>query len=277
MSIIAVVAICLAICLVVSICVYLKLKSDIRKSTLLYKSIFQEYLSLIDTLTESVLSAESTGVDCLREIEQLKKKIAKSQLMTSSVANEPLHDRGDDAKQKNAKKTTDVTQPNDKKQEKDNFLTPYISPKGKLLNNVEIGFNANIRLLKELIKYPIVQNMFYQDSMTIEMFNIDYLQKWQPHRFNSRGTLCNLVIVAKDNLDKYLEYETYESNGKFVAKIPCSQWGLEKFYSMFCAARRVELKDIRAKKVERNNRSIRRLDEKLARVRQLQEAKYNEK
>ena len=197
--------------------------------------------------------------------------------MTSSVANEPLHDSGYDAKQKNAKKTTDVTQPNDKKQEKDNFLTPYISPKGKLLNNVEIGFNANIRLLKELIKYPIVQNMFYQDSMTIEMFNIDYLQKWQPHRFNSRGTLCNLVIVAKDNLDKYLEYETYESNGKFVAKIPCSQWGLEKFYSMFCAARRVELKDIRAKKVERNNRSIRRLDEKLARVRQLQEAKYNEK
>lgn len=123
-------------------------------------------------------------------------------------------------------------------------LSPYISYKGHLLNNIEMGFNANIRLIKSLANHPVMQNIFKRDKMTIKVFNIEYLKKWQPHRFNSANQICDLRIISADDIEKYSEYETYKSNEKLVVKIPQNKWHLTKFYSMFCAARRVELKTL---------------------------------
>jgi hypothetical protein len=53
-----------------------------------------------------------------------------------------------------------------------------------------------------------------------------------------------LRIISADDIKKYSEYETYKSNEKLVVKIPQNKWYLTKFYSMFCAARRVELKTL---------------------------------
>lgn len=107
------------------------------------------------------------------------------------------------------------------------------------------GFNANIKALKANANLPALVELMNADALTFEIFNIEYLQKWQSHRFNENNALCNLVVVTDKNRDKYAEFEKYTNNGKEVAKVPARAWSATAFYNMFKAARRMELKTMR--------------------------------
>lgn len=107
------------------------------------------------------------------------------------------------------------------------------------------GFNANIKALKTNANLPALVELMNADALTFEMFNIEYLKKWQVHRFNSADALCNLVVVTDKNREKYAEFEKYTNNGKEVAKVPARAWSVTAFYNMFKAARRMELKTAR--------------------------------
>ena len=107
------------------------------------------------------------------------------------------------------------------------------------------GFNANIKALKANTNLPALIELMNTDALTFEMFNIEYLKKWQSHRFNSADALCNLVVINDKNREKYAEFEKYTNNGKEVAKIPARAWSVTAFYNMFKAARRAELKTAR--------------------------------
>lgn len=107
------------------------------------------------------------------------------------------------------------------------------------------GFNANIKALKANANLPALIELMNADALTFEMFTIEYLQKWQAHRFNSADALCNLVIITDKNREKYAEFEKYTNNGKEVAKVPARAWSVTAFYNMFKAARRTELKTMR--------------------------------
>lgn len=107
------------------------------------------------------------------------------------------------------------------------------------------GFNANTKALKANANLPALIELMNADALTFEMFTIEYLQKWQSHRFNENNALCNLVVVTDKNRDKYAEFEKYTNNGKEVAKVPARAWSVTAFYNMFKAARRTELKTLR--------------------------------
>ena len=107
------------------------------------------------------------------------------------------------------------------------------------------GFNANIKALKANANLPALVELMNTDALTFEMFNIEYLQKWQSHRFNGNNALCNLVVINEKNREKYAEFEKYTNNGKEVAKVPARAWSVTAFYNMFKAARRTELKTLR--------------------------------
>lgn len=107
------------------------------------------------------------------------------------------------------------------------------------------GFNANIKALKANVNLPALVELMNADALTFEIFTIEYLQKWQSHRFNALNALCNLVIITDKNREKYAEFEKYTNNGKEVAKVPARAWSVTAFYNMFKAARRTELKTAR--------------------------------
>ena len=107
------------------------------------------------------------------------------------------------------------------------------------------GFNANIKALKVNANLPALVELMNADALTFEMFTIEYLQKWQSHRFNAQNALCNLVIITDKNREKYAEFEKYTNNAKEVAKVPARAWCVTAFYNMFKAARRAELKTLR--------------------------------
>lgn len=107
------------------------------------------------------------------------------------------------------------------------------------------GFNANIKALKANANLPALVELMNADALTFEMFTIEYLQKWQGHRFNANNALCNLVVVTDKNREKLAECEKYTNNGKEVAKVPARAWSVTAFYNMFKAARRMELKTAR--------------------------------
>lgn len=107
------------------------------------------------------------------------------------------------------------------------------------------GFNANIKALKANANLPALVELMNADALTFEMFTIEYLQKWQAHRFNSADALCNLVVITDKNRERYADFEKYTNNGKEVAKVPARAWSVTAFYNMFKAARRAELKTLR--------------------------------
>ena len=107
------------------------------------------------------------------------------------------------------------------------------------------GFNANIKALKVNANLPALIELMNADALNFDMFNIEYLQKWQKHRFNENNALCNLVVVTDKNREKYADFEKYTNNGKEVAKVPARAWSVTAFYNMFKAARRMELKTLR--------------------------------
>lgn len=107
------------------------------------------------------------------------------------------------------------------------------------------GFNANIKALKANANLPALIELMNTDALNFDMFNIEYLQKWQKHRFNENNALCNLVVITDKNREKYSEFEKYTNNGKEVAKVPARAWSVTAFYNMFKAARRAELKTMR--------------------------------
>lgn len=107
------------------------------------------------------------------------------------------------------------------------------------------GFNANIKALKANANLPALVELMNADALNFDMFNIEYLQKWQSHRFNENNALCNLVVITDKNREKYAEFEKYTNNGKEVAKVPARAWSVTAFYNMFKAARRTELKTLR--------------------------------
>lgn len=107
------------------------------------------------------------------------------------------------------------------------------------------GFNANIKALKANANLPALIELMNADALTFEMFTIEYLQKWQNHRFNSVNSLCNLVVITDKNREKYADFEKYTNNNKEVAKVPARAWSVTAFYNMFKAARRMELKTAR--------------------------------
>lgn len=115
-----------------------------------------------------------------------------------------------------------------------------------LLIDAELrGFNANIKALKANANLPALVELMNADALTFEMFTIEYLQKWQKHRFNENNALCNLVVITDKNREKYAEFEKYTNNSKEVAKVPARAWSVTAFYNMFKAARRTELKTLR--------------------------------
>lgn len=107
------------------------------------------------------------------------------------------------------------------------------------------GFNANIKALKANANLPALIELMTADALTFEMFTIEYLQKWQNHRFNENNALCNLIVITEKNREKYADFEKYTNNGKEVAKVPARAWSVTAFYNMFKAARRTELKTMR--------------------------------
>lgn len=107
------------------------------------------------------------------------------------------------------------------------------------------GFNANIKALKANANLPALVELMNADALTFEVFTIEYLQKWQSHRFDANNALCNLVVITDKNREKYAEFEKYTNNGKEVAKVPARAWSVTAFYNMFKAARRAELKTLR--------------------------------
>lgn len=107
------------------------------------------------------------------------------------------------------------------------------------------GFNANIKALKANANLPALIELMNADALTFEMFTIEYLQKWQSHRFNENNALCNLVVITDKNREKFADCEKYTNNDKEVAKVPARAWSVTAFYNMFKAARRTELKTMR--------------------------------
>lgn len=107
------------------------------------------------------------------------------------------------------------------------------------------GFNANIKALKANANLPALVELMNADALTFEMFTIEYLQRWQKHRFNEVGAICQLVVITDKNREKYTAFEKYTNNGKEVAKVPARAWSVTAFYNMFKAARRMELKTVR--------------------------------
>lgn len=115
-----------------------------------------------------------------------------------------------------------------------------------LLIDAELrGFNANVKALKANANLPALVELMNADALSFDMFTIEYLQRWQKHRFNEAGTICTLVVITDKNREKYAEFEKYTNNGREVAKVPARVWSVTAFYNMFKAARRMELKTAR--------------------------------
>lgn len=126
------------------------------------------------------------------------------------------------------------------------------------------SFGQCLKALQSVQNVPAFADMLNADALTLEDFTIDFLRDNLPCRFNANDDLCRLVVLTDDNRDKYAGFETYESNGKSVAKIPCKAWAISTFYNLFKSARRAQLKKV--KEAEKARKEAHKVAEKARRL-----------
>lgn len=136
------------------------------------------------------------------------------------------------------------------------------------------SFGQCLKALQSVQNVPAFADMLNADALTLEDFTIDFLRENVPFRFNANDDLCKLVIITDDNREKYAGFETYESNGKSVAKIPCKAWAISTFYNLFKSARRAQLKKV--KEAEKARKEAHKEAEKARRL-EAQRAKLQAK
>lgn len=136
------------------------------------------------------------------------------------------------------------------------------------------SFGQCLKALQSVQNVPAFADMLNADALTLELFTIDYLRAWLPFRFNANDDLCRLVVLTDENRDKYAGFESYESNGKTVARIPCKAWAISTFYNLFKSARRAELKKGKeAEKARKEAKKAEQLRQRLALQRSRLEAR----
>ena len=136
------------------------------------------------------------------------------------------------------------------------------------------SFGQCLKALQSVQNVPAFTDMLNADALTLEDFTIDFLRENLPFRFNANDDLCKLVVITDDNREKYAGFETYESNGKSVAKIPCKAWAISTFYNLFKSARRAQLKKV--KEAEKARKEAHKVAEKARRL-ETQRAKLQAK
>lgn len=136
------------------------------------------------------------------------------------------------------------------------------------------SFGQCLKALQSVQSVPAFADMLNADALTLEDFTIGFLRENLPFRFNANDDLCKLVVITDDNREKYTGFETYESNGKSVAKIPCKAWAISTFYNLFKSARRAQLK--KAKEAEKARKEAHKVAEKARRL-ETQRAKLQAK
>lgn len=136
------------------------------------------------------------------------------------------------------------------------------------------SFGQCLKALQSVQNVPAFADMLNTDALTLEDFTIDFLRENLPFRFNANDDLCKLVVITDDNREKYAGFETYESNGKSVAKIPCKAWAISTFYNLFKSARRAQLKKV--KEAEKARKEAHKVAEKARRL-ETQRAKLQAK
>lgn len=126
------------------------------------------------------------------------------------------------------------------------------------------SFGQCLKALQSVQSVPAFADMLNADALTLEDFTIDFLRENLPFRFNANDDLCKLVVITDDNREKYAGFESYESNGKSVAKIPCKAWAISTFYNLFKSARRAQLKKV--KEAEKARKEAHKVAEKARRL-----------
>lgn len=126
------------------------------------------------------------------------------------------------------------------------------------------SFGQCLKALQSVQSVPAFADMLNADALTLEDFTIDFLRDNLPFRFNANDDLCKLVVITDDNREKYAGFETYESNGKSVVKIPCKAWSISTFYNLFKSARRAQLKKV--KEAEKARKEAHKVAEKARRL-----------
>lgn len=121
------------------------------------------------------------------------------------------------------------------------------------------SFGQCLKALQSVQSVPAFADMLNADALTLEMFTIDFLRDNLPFRFNANDDLCKLVILTDANRDRYAGFESYESNGKTVARVPCKAWAISTFYNLFKSARRAELK--RSKEAEKARKEAKKAEQ----------------
>jgi hypothetical protein len=133
------------------------------------------------------------------------------------------------------------------------------------------SFGQCLKALQSVQSVPTFADMLNADALTLEDFTIDFLRENLPFRFNANDDLCKLVVVTDENRDKYAVFESYESNGKTVARVPCKAWAISTFYNLFKSARRAQLKKVKEaekarKEAHKAAEKARRLEERRAKL-----------
>lgn len=136
------------------------------------------------------------------------------------------------------------------------------------------SFGQCLKALQSVQSVPAFADMLNADALTLEDFTIDFLRDNLPFRFNANDDLCKLVVITDDNRDKYAGFESYESNGKTVARVPCKAWAISTFYNLFKSARRAQLKKVR--EAEKARKEAHKVAEKARRL-EAQRAKLQAK
>lgn len=126
------------------------------------------------------------------------------------------------------------------------------------------SFGQCLKALQSVQSVPAFADMLNADALTLEMFTIDFLRDNLPFRFNANDDLCKLVVITDNNREKYAGFETYESNGKTVARVPCKAWAISTFYNLFKSARRAQLKKVR--EAEKARKEAHKVAEKARRL-----------
>ena len=136
------------------------------------------------------------------------------------------------------------------------------------------SFGQCLKALQSVQSVPAFADMLNADALTLEDFTIDFLRENLPFRFNANDDLCRLVVLTDENRDKYAGFESYESNGKTVARVPCKAWAISTFYNLFKSARRAQLRKVR--EAEKARKEAHKVAEKARRL-EAQRAKLQAK
>lgn len=126
------------------------------------------------------------------------------------------------------------------------------------------SFGQCLKALQSVQSVPAFADMLNADALTLEDFTIDFLRDNLPFRFNANDDLCRLVVLTDENREKYVGFESYESNGKTVARVPCKAWAISTFYNLFKSARRAQLKKVR--EAEKARKEAHKVAEKARRL-----------